>query len=87
MDEEVVCAHLFDIQLSVADVSDHCGVLVAAVAVSSSLSAFVMVLCAATGRGSSVQLISLMCPLLVATYVLVAAAARLNQVRLSDSIR
>ena len=78
-DEDAICAHLLDVQLCVADLSDRIGAHVAAIVAASAFSALVMTLCALT-VGGSVQLLALLSPLLLCLYVLVAAA-RLNQVR------
>ena len=84
-DGDVICAHLLDVQLCAADLSDRVGSHLAAIVGASALSALVLTLCAVT-TGGDAQLLSILSPLLLASYILLAAA-RLNQVRLNFSTR
>ena len=77
-EKDNICAHLLDIELCVSDLSDCIGTHVVAIVAASALSALVLVV-RALAIGTDVQLLSILAPLLLATYVLVAAA-RLNQV-------
>ena len=83
-EEDAIYAHLLDVQLCVADVSDSVGTHVAAIVAASTISALVTTLCAVTAA-AKVHFVSLLCPLLLAMYVLIAAA-RLNQVTLDHCI-
>jgi len=80
---DAICAHLLDVQLCVADLSDRVGAHAAVIMGASALSSLVLTLCSVTA-GVSVQLFSLLSPLLLASYILLAAA-RLNQVRLDTA--